>query len=520
MRDTVSKYLGGVGLALMLIGAAMYSVNTMASGTPTVLLLAGAGGVLGCALLNARQIAAFVKRRSARQGANAVVMTLLFAAILVMVQAISIRNTGRVDLTRNSRFTLAPQTTEFLARLDEDVRVFAFYRTNSNDRARAADMLDIYSHETTHLRVEFVDPDRRPRMAEEKRARHGQIVLEFRDNRRIVTALTENEMTNALIAVTRGTPKSVFFVTGHNEKSITSNARDGYSAFRDALESQGYLVQEINLLESDLVPDDCSVLVVAGPGHDFFEGEAEKVLNYLEEGGSALFMLEPRVRMDRLEAALALYGIALEDIVLLDELTVRGSERDFGPTVTKIMNYENHPITSDFNMRTMFPMAQPIRLIPMRDGQVRAQYLALTGPSQWGETDMGSFTRGQATRDSKDATGPLPIAAVAVKSDAFGVTTRPRPEIPTESRVVAVGDSDFVNNAFYGVLGNADFALNIVAFLAEDPNLISIRPPKGTGDQMFITAAQGRLIFLLVVIVVPGIVIATGASVFFRKLRS
>ena len=56
---------------------------------------------------------------------------------------------------------------------------------------------------------------------------------------------------------------------------------------------------------------------------------------------------------------------------------------------------------------------------------------------------------------------------------------------PAEGRVVAVGDSDFASNALLGIQGNQDFFLNAVAWLAEDADIISIRPKEPENQALF-----------------------------------
>ena len=88
------------------------------------------------------------------------------------------------------------------------------------------------------------------------------------------------------------------------------------------------------------------------------------------------------------------------------------------------------------------------------DVVVRANYLAVTEKSAWGETDLNSFCLGTATRDSEDVSPPLAVAAVAERT-----ITEPDATAGSDarSRIVVVGDSDFATNRFFGLLGNGDF---------------------------------------------------------------
>jgi ABC-type uncharacterized transport system involved in gliding motility auxiliary subunit len=138
------------------------------------------------------------------------------------------------------------------------------------------------------------------------------------------------------------------------------------------------------------------------------------------------------------------------------------------------------------------------------------QYLAITDDEAWGETDMNSFTVGSATRDGVDIAGPMPLAAVATLTPVPAGMGHP-------SRVVLIGDSDFASNSFLGVLGNGDFFQNVIAFLAEDVDLIRIRPRAATGDRVYLTAANGRLVFAVCLLLIPLATLAVGGVVVVRR---
>ena len=63
--------------------------------------------------------------------------------------------------------------------------------------------------------------------------------------------------------------------------------------------------------------------------------------------------------------------------------------------------------------------------------------------------------------------------------------------------MAAFGDSDFASNGFLGFQGNRDFLLNTVAWLAQDVDLISIRPKEPDDQQLeiAIVALKEALMF-------------------------
>jgi ABC-type uncharacterized transport system involved in gliding motility auxiliary subunit len=521
VRDTVFRIIAAAGLFLLITGTALFPVSSAERETPGVLFAVGAVLLVVSALANLKSVVAFFRQRQARQGANAVLMTLLFTAILVIIQAISIRNTHRYDVTRNQRFTLSEQTQSLLEQLDGDIVFTAFLRKHTNQWQGGEALLNMYMHHGRNVRFEMIDPDEKPHVAERYRAKSGEVIVEYKENLRKADGLSEEKITNALLFASRERQKTVYFVTGHDEKRLDSGEGDGLRFARQGLENTGFLTRELSLVEVDSIPPDCAVLVLAGPKKEYLQSEVNHIDNFLARGGSVLFLLDPRWPISHMQLILDRYYVVAFDYVLLDELVVDAGEEMFDATYTKIRNYNTHPITRGFRSITIFPMARPLAIEPNEsDLAIRTQYLAITGKSAWGETDMNSFRAGSAIRDETDLAPPLGVAVVAERTNRYdGPSGRP-PEREWTSKIVVVGDSDFATNRFYRLLGNSDFFLNAIEYLAEEEIVIPIRPKKSLGDRVYISASEGRLIFVLCLVSLPLMVASLGGYVLMRKRRT
>jgi ABC-type uncharacterized transport system involved in gliding motility auxiliary subunit len=88
-----------------------------------------------------------------------------------------------------------------------------------------------------------------------------------------------------------------------------------------------------------------------------------------------------------------------------------------------------------------------------------------------------------------------------------------------KSRVVLVGDSDFANNVFFDVLGNGDWFENAIAFLSDNESMITIRPREALNDHVYLTERQGRLVFLVCIVLCPALSLGAGISVIMRRAR-
>jgi ABC-type uncharacterized transport system involved in gliding motility auxiliary subunit len=196
-----------------------------------------------------------------------------------------------------------------------------------------------------------------------------------------------------------------------------------------------------------------------------------------------------------------------------------------------VMTYERHAITRELgNMMTMFPVVRSVQVAKALPQGITAQGLSMTSPESWAETDLKALQEGRVGFDpDSDRLGPVSIAVVATITPEKKETTAGSPESsePPESgksaaapaaRLVVFGDSEFANNNLFSVQGNGNLFLNTVSWLAEEEDLIAIRPRKGGGSgPVMLTAAQMWPIFLLPVVLLPLGVLGSGVVVFLRR---
>lgn len=508
-----------LGAALLVAGGALWLVRPEWGVARAAAL--GLGGVLALFAVYAgfHRIRAFFGRRAARYGFNVAVMILLVLGIIALVEAVSYRHHWRFDLTENRRHSLSPQTVRLLKALATPVSATAFFRPDQSGRRAAEDLLKQYAARSDgKLAWQVVDPDRNPLLAQRYGVEaYGTVVLEARLTKdqvkeEKVLDVTEEKLTNTLIRVTREGRRVVYFTKGHGERDLASTERDGLSEVKATVEKANYEVKELLLARDLKVPDDAAVLVIPGPQKDLLPQELAAVEAFVARAGKVLVLLDP-FQAPGLVPFLAQYGIQLGNDVIID-LSPGGRLMGAGPEVPVVGQYEGHPITQGFRFATLFPLARTVGILEPPPPGVTAQTLARTSSESWAETSRAQLDRGQVKPDPEDQRGPLPIAAVATVEAKAGERAGAR------ARVVVYGDSDFVSNSFLHLSGNRDLFLNTLSWLAEEEDLIAIRPREARATPLFLTAAQTRLVFWLPVVVVPGAVAVSGIWVVVRRRRA
>ncbi|GBL39080.1 hypothetical protein EMGBD2_03380 [Nitrospirota bacterium] len=498
--------LGVVGMALALAGAVGYSL------APTKLWLVTLmeGAALLCLLLFAivhfSQLKAFSSRRSTRMGANSLLMILLFVNILAIVNFLAARHSIRWDLSENQNFSLAPQTNRVLRNLPREVLVTVFTREKDPGYQSYKERLDSYRQASPKITVEFVDPERQPKIAQNYGInRTDTAVFESAGHTVRVTSPSEVELTGALIRVTQDRQKQVLFLEGHGEPSLEDRERTGLSVAKDILLKQGYNVGTLSLLKEAAVPDQTAILVVAGPRRPVTTEEQERIHTYVEKGGHLLLLIDPDTQAG-LNPLLTQWGLGVGPGVLVD-LQDRLAQGDL--TSLLVRTFTEHEITQDLSAAVLFPLARYITFDEQTGKAWDYVPLARTSPNSWAETDI----KGRVVNldEKEDIKGPLPMAA-AISPKVPPEEGKPRPA------VVVIGNSTFATNAFMNFPGNSDFFLHTAAWLAEERNMMSLVPKDSALRPFTPNPLQERALLYLQVILLPVAMFVAGILV-WRKRR-
>jgi ABC-type uncharacterized transport system involved in gliding motility auxiliary subunit len=451
-------------------------------------------------------------------------------AVVCILYSLALQHNQRFDVTQAKRFTLAEQSVKLVQGLQYPIKVVGFYSLAERDRETFTDLIKQYAQHTDKLSYEVIDPDRQPAVAKQYDiTAYNTVVVEGNGKKEKISRVEESALTNAILKVTRTTKKVVYFVTGHGEPALTDSDRTGYSVTKQALEDQNYTVQELVLARQAQVPDDAAVVIVAGPRRDLLESETEALSTYLGRGGHLFMMLDPET-VPGLVTFVKRYGIEVgNDVVIETNPLGRLVGGDYLMPV--VMAYERHAITKELgNVMTMFPVVRSVQVAKELPQGIIAQGLAMTSTESWAETDLKALQEGRTGFDpDSDRRGPISIAAVATitpekKGTTAGSTESSEPPESEKSaaahaaRLVVFGDSEFANNNLFSAQGNGNLFLNTVSWLAEEEDLIAIRPRKGGGSgPVMLTAAQAPVIFWLPVVLLPLGVLGSGAVVFLRR---
>jgi ABC-type uncharacterized transport system involved in gliding motility auxiliary subunit len=468
---------------------------------------------VGWVVVARRTLGAWGRRRSTRMGAHSAVVVMLVGAVLVMVNVLAARHPTRLDLSQTGSFTLAPQSVRVLEGLKDEVKVTAFVQKGSETEAKFKDLLGTYRHYSQKISSETIDPDTHPAAAKQYGiTQYDTIVLESGGRESRLRAVSEQDLTNGLIRLGKTSKKRIAVLEGHGEPSVADPDVNGLSQVKDALERQGYEVTPMLLAQTGVVDPATTVVVVADPQKPLLRQELDALASYLSNGGRLLLMLGPGPKTGVEELA-AQWGVSFREDTVVDPMS-----RLFGGDYTTpvIRTYGDHEIVKDFRLATFFPLAQSLTFQPQAAAEVDYRVVALSSPESWGETQI---VGGKARFDSgQDAQGPLDLVAAVVSRSVSPSGDGEAAQSPAWRAVVS-GNARFATNGFFNLSGNGDLLIASINWLAEDQDLIAIRPKEGSSSPLILTTGQQRVVDWVPVVILPGAVAAYGFAVWRRRRR-
>jgi ABC-type uncharacterized transport system involved in gliding motility auxiliary subunit len=526
---SLKKNLNTIALALI---AASVGGGIVWPQKKILVVAIGALGLLALAAhiaFNLKSLKQSFRRKSFIYSGNLLLVVVLVLGIVGLLNYFLSKNNYRMDFTAAKLHSLSDQSVTVLKNLKADIAFKCFFREGNFGRAAMENLLKLYAYHSGKIKYEFIDPDKNPGLVKRYDVtQDGTTVIEAGDKESRITTTTEEDVTNALIKATRAAKKVIYFLEGHGEESVEEAGDNGYATAKAELEKLGYEVKKQTLALADRFPKDCALLVVPGPQKDLLANEFETIRTYLKNGGRVLFLVDPETAVT-LPAFLAEYGFKLENDIIVDTVSRLLGGDYFMPVVSE---YETHAITDKFGYATFFPFARSVEIGETKPEGATLTALAKTSPNSWSERQLDQ-KEVKFTPD-KDKQGPVNLAAVSsFKTKAAQPSPAPieaKPGQPAteepknnpeaaekEARMAVVGDSDFAKNRYYGVSGNGNFFLNIANWLTEEADLIAIQPKTQTPRTIQLTPSQGRLLFLVSVIILPLAVLLLGVSVWVRR---
>jgi hypothetical protein len=250
-------------LGLLAVGASLFAAGRL-PGSPNYYALGGLALIVAHVVLRWEAIVGLIGRRQMRHGGNAVALSLIVLGILVFANWIVNRHVNRWDFSKEKLSALSEQSKKVVQGLKEDVQFVYFPNLQSaegEEQTRAVrEQLREYQAHSKHISLEVVDGMRQPQKARSYAITSLPTLIIKRGERqdRVVNT-SEQDITNALIRLTRNTTRTVCFVQGEGERRVDDTTERGFSAVKAALDAGSYAVSTVSLFGEAKQLEACSV---------------------------------------------------------------------------------------------------------------------------------------------------------------------------------------------------------------------------------------------------------------------
>ena len=432
---------------------------------------------------------------------------LIFVGLLAWL---STRYSFDADWSSSGRNTLSIDSRQLLDEMPDPIHVTAFATENALVREHIGDLIGRYQRYKANVELTFVNPDAEPdRIRELGITLDGELLLAYQGRSEKVQSLSEQTLTNSLLRIARQKQRRVSFLSGHGERDPLGQANHDLGKFGQLLEQKGIVLDTLKLAETADIPADTNLLVIADPRVVLLPGEIQLVHRYLQAGGNLLWLVEPGAiaGLDPIAEAL---GIEFLPGTIVDATT-----QLFGidnPAFALIPDYPMHPITREMTSLTLYPQASALDVSAPQEWQ--AEPLLTTLDRAWTEIGPISGTI-RFDEDSDERMGPLDIGFVFSRMN--NKKDSGDGESSAEQRVIVIGDSDFLSNAYLGNGGNVELGLNLFNWLNHDDQFITVTARTASDVNLELGKTAQIIIGFGFLFGMPLLLLGSGVAIWWRR---
>lgn len=467
-----------------------------------------------------------LSNKRVRYGAYSSVMTIAVIAIIVVLNLVISQFDFKIDLTTEKMFSLSDQTKQIVSSLNKDVDIYTTYATG-NENIQFVEMLDKYKGLSNKIKITNKDPNLNPTfmqkyMEDERSISAGSIIVEsgnrfkvlssydlvdyqpnYQTYRNEVTGIAlEQKVTSAIQYVTTDNLPIAYIIEGHNEFELDSTVQD-------SLANENYELKNLNILTQGSIPDDASLLIINSPARDYSQDEAKILIDYLNKGGKAIFILNfYNDEKPNYESVLASYGVKPQNLVVLE-----GNQSNCLPNnpLYLLPNIENHDITKplvDNKLNIILPYTQAIENLQQKNANTKITPLLTTSNSAYAKVNNESTI----AKESGDIEGPFNLA-VLIEDNWFNDSES------YQSKVVVISSPTLFDSGTNQISSgaNLDFFMNTVNFLVDRQDSISIRSKSLATEYLQLDQTQALIIIAIALIIIPIIIFAIGIVIWLRR---
>src|SRR5437667_1388776 len=480
-----------------------------------------------------------------RIGFNVLVQIVLILFVVAMVNSFAFKHYSRWDFSRDQKYALSDKTKRFLDTLKGKMRITVFFAPNTPITADVQNLLTEYQYAGKgKVDVEHIDPERNLSRAKElfdkykvvtdesllvldydgrnktvkasDMADFDQSGMAFGEGPRVTAFKGEQAITSAMMDLVEGKKKTLGYVTGHKEPSL-SESSSPITVLKTFIENENIKFQELNLLDLDAIPADVKAVMIVGPQYDFSDREMKLLRDFWDKQGRILLLLDPAAKTPNLRGFVNELGVKPNDDRLMVFLRTGIQELAITRDV-QARFLGDSPITKRLaDVRTLFlGGTSSLTLEPdlVRHANIRVEPLIQAEKGYFAETDYNTDDQAKLQADAKQNSNvPLTIGPSLMK----GGTQDKRVQV-NSSRLVVVSNGSFIqDNAITQDHQDLAYIFSSINWLLSREQLIGIAPKVSKPLTFSLNDEALRRLRWIVLVFIPLVPAVVGTMVWWQR---
>ncbi|MDY3909808.1 MAG: GldG family protein [Eubacterium sp.] len=469
----------------------------------------------------------FSSRKFKMGGFQTLTMVIVLIVVVVLNLLVGKLNIT-VDLSSDKIYSLTDDTKNMANELQDDITIY--YMVQSGKEATPIEkVLDEYE-KLGHISIEKKDPVIYPNFSktytdDEISDNDVIVVNETKNASRHVSYSdmyvqdmdystysqtnsldAEGQITAAIQGVTSAESKKLYVTSGHGETDLGSD-------FTDILTKSNMTTETLDTSKAEKIPEDSDILIINGPKYDFNEEEYKILNSYLQNGGKAMFFMNPEAEdQPNYKKLLSAYGVDTVDGYVVDTKQCMSANY---PTII-CPSIKEHDITADVKEGSVF-QALAVGMTSQKKVRSTLSIEPLLQSSDASYSRVDPEAKSIEKIDS-DISGPFNVA-VAV-TDTYSEKTE---GTGNATKLVVYGCYfDNYNKTFItsNQFGNRTMLLNSLNWLVGSrTNTLAI--PTRSLDTQTVKIEDGDRVFwtAFLVVVVPLALLGIGFVIWYRRRK-
>lgn len=477
-----------------------------------------------------------------KHGSYSVGMTVLVVAVIIVLNLVvgqipeAYRN---IDVSSTKIYDISDTSKDLLKGLDDkiDMKVLAV-KDETDDRITT--FISKYAALSDKIKVEWIDPVLHPSALTEYNTSQNTIYVSCEATGKSTTISFdkilvsdsssyyysgsssytsfdgEGQLSSAVNYVTSDVQKKIYTVTGHGEDSLSTT-------ITDLMTKNNYTTEELNLLMTDSIPDDCDLLLMDGPTNDLSDDEVSLLSGYLGEGGKVMCLLGDTglASLPKLAGLLKDYGIEGADGYIADPQRCYQNQPYYIFPVLNLSGDMADGISSQMvllmnsrGLTTTDPARDTITTSAFMTTSEQA-YAVTEEDQKQGTYDLGVVATETISSDSDSSDD------TSSDSDSSTDTSSDDSTESKESRLTVISAGSLIDQQItdaFSQLENTQVFMNAVTANFEGVTNLSIEAKSLTTEYNTVQHAGGFSI--LVVFGIPAVVLIGGFVVWFRRRKA